>query len=65
MLLILKLIYKMKILFFVLFLFFNIFYWGNEKVLFIKKDIFYLWNFRIENKYWFIDDFRKKFVLRL
>lgn len=65
MLLILKLIYKMKILFFVLFLFFNIFYWGNEKVLFIKKDIFYLWNFRIENKYWFIDDFRKKFFLRL
>lgn len=65
MLLILKLIYKMKILFFVLFLFFNIFYWGNEKVLFIKKDIFYLWNFRIENKYWFIDDFRKKFFLKL
>lgn len=65
MLLILKFIGKMRILFFVLFLFFNIFYWGNEKDLFIKKDIFNLWNFRIENKYWFIDDFRKKFFLRL
>lgn len=64
-LLILKLIDKMKFLLFVIFLFFNIVYRGNEEVLFIKKDKFYFWNFKIVNKYWFFDDFRMKFFLRL
>lgn len=64
-LLIFKLIDKMRILLFVIFLFFNIVYRGNEEVLFFKKDKFYFWNFKIVNKYWFIDDFRMKFFLRL
>lgn len=55
----------MRTLFFVPPLSLNIFHWGNEKVLFIKKDTFNLWNFRTENKYWLIDDPRKKSFLRL
>lgn len=55
----------MKTLFFVPPLSLYIFHWGNEKVLFIKKDTFYLWNFKTVNKYWLIDDPRMKFFLRL